>query len=114
MTALGIYLLSSLFFVVGGMVEFAILLFFLRRSETSVYTKRKLFSVNSTNKTEARSRYEYDDRRDVSFSSTSLNVPFKTSSFNFISYSNKIDLIATIVFPISYSVFNTVYWMHYL
>jgi hypothetical protein len=112
MTALGIYLLISLFFVVGGMIEFAILLFLLRRSENSSYGKE--ISNNFANKIDARNENEYNDDRRNARNSNSSTAAFKNDSFEFIICARKIDFIATIVFPITYSVFNIIYWTHYL
>ena len=113
MTALGIYLLISLFFVVAGMVEFAILLFLLRRSENSSYKKGLPISFN--NKLDARNTNEYnEERRNVSYNSNSSGVAIKNESVDFIICARKIDFTATILFPIAYSVFNIIYWIHYL
>lgn len=64
MTALGIFLLSSLFFVLMGMAEFAVLLFLLRRSEPKLENLKKSNSSNDGHNVD--NMFEYvDDRRIV-------------------------------------------------
>ena len=83
MTALGIFLLSSLFFVVMGMAEFAVLLFLLRRSEPKLESLRK--SDSSNNCRNADNMFEYvDDRRIVTGHAKTSNL--SRESAKFISY----------------------------
>ena len=111
MTALGIFLLGSLFFVVAGMAQFAVLLFLLRRSEHSLQARKlSLFSSNTVN---ANDTLEYvGDRRSMNGYVNSANPPNNLSDF--IYYANKIDFTATILFPISYFLFNMIYWFVYI
>ena len=82
MNALGIYLLTSLLFVIGSMLEFAVIMFLQRRHELA-QTKKV---ANNRN---------LKSRRD------SLDVK---------SMSAKIDGMAMIIFLSGYVLFNAVYW----
>ena len=111
--AVGIYLFISLFFVVVGMAEFSILLFLLRRSDNIAYKRRLL--IKSIGKSNTESPHEpIEDRRNASTNPHSLNVPFENHSFDFISYASKIDFTAMIIFPVTFTLFNITYWLHYL
>ena len=111
MTALGIFLLSSLFFVVMGMAEFAVLLFMLRRSEPNLASIRKSNSSNNGHMVD--NMFEYvDDRRIVTGHAKTSNL--SRESAKFILYSNKIDFAATVLFPILYGLFNVIYWCNYM
>ena len=112
MTALGIFLLSSLFFVLMGMAEFAVLLFLLRRSEPKLENLKKSNSSNDGHNVD--NMFEYvDDRRIVTTGhAKTSNLPRESAKF--ILYSNKIDFVATILFPILYGLFNVIYWCNYM
>ena len=113
MTAVGIYLLVSLFFVVVGMVEFAVLLFLLRRSESAAYSRRP--PINFNGKPNSGTPNEStEDRRSVAINKNSLGVPLENNELDFICYASKIDFTAMIIFPIIFTVFNIIYWIHYL
>jgi len=122
-TALGVYLLTSLFFVVGGMAEFAILIFMLRRSEKLSCNKCKLDS--GKNNTDPPLQYTEDRRSSKSSfkrsTSSSHRKQCQTQSpkshsviGSFKDYSYKIDFTSSIVFPLAYILFNIFYWMFYL
>ena len=111
MTALGIFLLSSLFFVLIGMAEFAVLLFLLRRSENSLSSQNTLQLSNNT--TCISSTLDYvEDRKGVNGHVNNSNHSRRASKFIF--YSTKIDFYATILFPILYGMFNVCYWVLYM
>ena len=121
MTALGVYLLTSLFFVVGGMAEFAILIFMLRRSEKLSCNKCMLDS-GKNNKDQP---FQYtEDRRSSKSSFKRSNSQRRQCQMSspkshsivgsFKDYSYKIDFTASIVFPITYILFNIFYWLFYL
>ena len=122
MTALGIYLLISLFFVLGGIAEFAILIFMLRRSENlshnanKVKNKKTLVDINHT---ENDHRYEEDRRSSKSSFKSRCHVNHNSlknhcRKASFKNYSYTIDLTSSIMFPIAYIAFNIIYWTHYL
>ena len=113
MTALGKYILMSLFFVVVGMAEFAILLFLLRRTENSAHRRR--FRPNLSKQLNHPSEHECnEDRRNVSINSNSASATHGNKGLHFNSISTRIDLIATITFPLAYVLFNIFYWTTYL
>ena len=85
MTALGLYLLVSLLFVMATMVEFA----------GVIFLKRKL-----------------DFSREIRNNTTqSLE---RSGSFEIEKLSAKIDAIALILFFVCYLIFNGFYWAYYL
>ena len=107
MTALGKYLLMSLFFVVVGMAEFAILLFLLRRTENSAHRRR--FQPNLSKQRNHPSEHECnEDRRNVSINSH-VSITHGNKGFHFNSIATRIDLIATITFPLAYVLCNIFY-----
>ena len=94
-----------------GMAEFAVLLFLLRRSEPKLESLRK--SDSSNNCRNADNMFEYvDDRRIVTGHTKTSNL--SRESAKFILYSSKIDLVATVLFPILYGLFNVFYWCNYM
>ena len=119
MTAIGIYLLISLFFVVGAMVEFAVLLFLLRRSEKSSYLKEK--GGLSSSKSNSKHPIECKEIKRIAStihrqesSTRYFDDSFKDNLNDFFTYSSTIDLAAAAIFPLAYIIFNIVYWLHYL
>ena len=82
MNALGVYLLASLLFVIGSMLEFAIIMFLHRRHDLG--QDKKVADKN-----------DYKRRED--------SIDIKTLSA-------KIDGIALILFLSGYVLFNAVYW----
>ena len=82
MNALGIYLLTSLLFVIGSMLEFAVIMFLQRRHELA---QTKKVANNS-------------------------NLKSRRGSFDVKSMSAKIDGMAMIIFLSGYVLFNAVYW----
>lgn len=115
MDNLGLYLLVSLFFVVGMMVEFAIALVVSRNCENTVFSNEN--DMKDGNR--RTSQYKVDmilkgkqkrvdsvdgngfkrpslDRRNVQ------PVPRVTSTM--------IDITASILFPVAYTIFNITYW----
>ena len=124
MTALGMYLFISLFFVVGGMVEFAVLVFMLRRSENKSL-KACIFENHLTGNDNTDHLLEYtEDRMSLkssfkSRSASQYNQKAKTAKvttfkMSFHDYSYTIDFAAMIIFPITYIFFNIIYWLYYL
>ena len=85
MTALGVYLLVSLLFVIGTMIEFAVVLFLERKLE-----------VNQ--------RVNMEPKRVIKVPRL---FPFKRKVA-------KIDLVALVLFLSLYVLFNVAYWSHYL
>ena len=85
MTALGVYLLVSLFFVIGTLVEFAIVLFW----------ERKLGLNQRVN----------FEKKEVLQERTLLQFKFTAA---------KIDLVSLVLFIACYVLFNMIYWSHYL
>ena len=114
MTAIGIYLIISLFFVVGGMVEFAILLFLLRRSENLSYRKGSCYKFTPGGSSENQLKHT-EDTRNTSVKSHKLRpILNKNSNLSgFICYARKIDFAATLIFPSTYVLFNIIYWWYY-
>ena len=82
MNALGIYLLTSLLFVIGSMLEFAVIMFVQRRHELG----------------------------QASTVATPSNLKSRRSSLDIKSWSAKIDGFAMIIFLAGYVLFNAVYW----
>ena len=85
MTALGVYLLVSLFFVIGTLVEFAVVLFWERKLELN---QRVNFEIT----------HDLQARRLLQFKLTAA----------------KIDLVSLLLFFVCYVLFNMIYWSHYL
>ena len=82
MNALGIYLLTSLLFVIGSMLEFAVIMFVQRRHELGQAIKV----------------------------ATPSNLKSRRDSLDVKSWSAKIDGFAMIMFLSGYVLFNAVYW----
>ena len=86
MNALGIYLLASLTFVIGTILEFAVIMFLQRRSELRAGTKVE------TTKTLIIGRDSFDIKR----------------------LSAKIDGMAMVLFLSGYILFNAFYWIIFI
>ena len=86
MNALGIYLLASLTFVIGTILEFALIMFLQRRNELSGGTK-----VAMTN-----------------------SLIIRRDSFDIKRLSAKIDGTAVILFLSGYILFNAFYWIIFI
>ena len=86
MNALGIYLLASLTFLIGAILEFAVIMFLQRRNELSGGTKVAMTS----------------------------NLIIRRDSFDIKRRSAKIDWIAMILFPSGYILFNAFYWIVFI
>ena len=119
MNALGVYLLTSLLFVFGTMIEFAFILL-TKRIEDENCTKpgkekekaAKLGAPftqvspldegngNTTKETEDGEKYE-----------TGMKL---ISIIKFLPSASKLDFVAFITFFLAYAVFNLVYWMYYM
>ena len=82
MNSLGIYLLTSLLFVIGSMLEFAVIMFVQRRHELGQASKV----------------------------ATPSNLKSRRSSLDIKSWSAKIDGFAMMIFLSGYVLFNAVYW----
>ena len=93
------------------MVEFAVLLFLLRRSEHSLSSQNTLqFSNNTT--CNGNTLDYVEDRRSATGYVNNSNNSRRASKFIF--YSTKIDFYATILFPLLYGMFNVCYWVMYM
>ena len=86
MNALGIYLLASLTFVIGTILEFAVIMFLQRRSELRAGTKVE----------------------------TTKTLIIRRDSFDIKRLSAKIDGIAVILFLSGYILFNAFYWIIFI
>ena len=82
MNALGIYLLASLTFVIGTILEFAVIMFLQRRSELRAGTKVE----------------------------TTKTLIIRRDSFDIKRLSAKIDGMAMVLFLSGYILFNAFYW----
>ena len=85
MTALGIYISVSLFFLMGAIVEFAVVLYLQRKQDYVQGTKKKNVSLVNNG---------------GSFSELK-------------SFGTKLDSIAFVFFMSSFILFNMVYWIYY-
>ena len=86
MNALGIYLLASLTFVIGTILEFAVIMFLQRRSEL---------------------------REDVKVATTKNSI-LRKDSFDMKRLSAKIDGMAMVHFLSGYILFNAFYWIIFI
>ena len=86
MNALGIYLLASLTFVTGSILEFAVIMFLQRSNEL----------------------------RGGAEVATVSNLTLRRTSFNIKTFSAKIDGIALIIFLTGYILFNAFYWIVFI
>ena len=117
-TALGIYLLTCLFFVVGAMIEFAILLHLRRTSDEKVF--KEYFSslekpyknngeLDGNNTSDDLLKHElHVDPKPV------VKNPMKWEKRNIVYNSHKIDYIAIVAFGVLFCAFNVIYWVYYL
>ena len=126
-TALGIYLLTCLFFVTLAIMEFAFLLHLKYSAQNEVETfptgikpKRKMLGLlDLTKKKPANFEVNYGNRHTFVYQDNNdpIEVEVKTKSNprkTFIQKANKIDQIALIVFNCSFLLFNLIYWEYYL
>ena len=86
MNALGIYLLASLTFVIGTILEFAVIMFLQRRSELREYAKV----------------------------ATTKTLMMRRDSFDIKRLSAKIDGMAMVLFLSGYILFNAFYWIIFI
>ena len=86
MNALGIYLLASLTFVIGTILEYAVIIFLQRRSDLSAEAKV----------------------------ATIKNLKIRRDAVDIKRLSAKIDGIATILLQYGYILFNALYWIVFI
>ena len=88
------------------------LLFLLRRSEKISHNEPG--SIHCTNKIGTRNTNQRNvDRSNVSYNAKSSTVVLQSDILGFTVCARKIDFIAAIIFPVTYFLFNIVYWIHY-
>ena len=122
---LGVYLLVSLFFVVATMIEFAVALLLQRNSrkrKVEFEKSKTKISMQNTSLKRNLSQMEivppptidalFKSRKEVISQPSEclyFNEQCKNAKF-FTSYYNCIDILASVLFPTLYAVFNIVYW----
>ena len=118
MNALGIYLLVSLFFVLATMVEFAVVLVLDRyypkddnKESQKRHDKTKARRRNAKKNFWSRTKGYLMNFQDAENNSI-LNK--KKSRKTSCSLTEKMDLIALLIFMSIYFIFNCVYFMHYM
>ena len=107
MSALGTHLLVSLFFVIGTVIEFAIVLCIKKRMDTrgsrvssrGPLVDKKLY-LSKCLKLESKEQLNKDDTH--------------THKLKYYSTTEKIDLTALFLFMVLYVMFNTVYFSQYM
>ena len=112
-TALGIYLLICLFFVVGAMIEFAILLHLKRRAEENLL-KENFTTEGYNGKVDTDVTTSSDLLGRNENATIKLVGPISKSRSTFLATSNKIDNYAFVGFMSLFSAFNAIYWSYYL
>ena len=108
MSALGVYLLVSLFFVLGAMLEFAVVMLIkrleiLNNEKTNPHLKTKRW--NPTKPPQGRMMNETFYRTSEDLEKKTGSAPHKKS----YSKTDKTDFVASLVFFISFLVFNFSY-----
>ena len=106
---LGVYLLFSLFFVVATMLEFAIVLLLKRNPKipkmsqlmTNFYAMLGMDKTSEFHRNKGTKIQDLEDRND--------NIG-RRKDLNALAAYILIDLIASFLFPISYLLFNIIYW----
>ena len=102
-TALGVYLLTSLFFVVTAFVEFAFVLYLNHQNEKQVEIHANAIEANNEKKNGV--------QENVNHLSNGIPLVFsKKRRFDI----KKIDLIAFIIGVMIYITFNIIYWSIFL
>ena len=111
MDNLALYILVSLFFVVGMMVEFAIALLLYRRNMDHVNKKNQKGCINPETRKDSKSSIL--ERRNGSHRGETYlerkERKQREQSWPHIS-SNSVDIVASILFPFAYIIFNIAYW----
>ena len=111
MDNLALYLLVSLFFVVGMMVEFAISLLLYRRNTGQRIKKNQIGLDGHGNRNEQKSNgleLPNGSKRGETYLER-IERKNQEPGWPQIS-SNTVDIIASILFPFAYIVFNVAYW----
>ena len=118
LNALGIYLLTSLFFVVAGMIEFAIVLLLKQHYETKSACMKK--EMDQTNKKifdriwHIEQDAKKDNRNLDEEQGNIVPIIIQPDKKDTKISPNGIDTAALFTFPTLYIAFNSVYWYYYL
>ena len=108
MDNLGVYILVSWFFVVGMMLEFAIALIIYRNYDVKISPN----PIDDKDSEKRRNPLHYlEEQKHIDTRASKLTSPDKKKLplFRNMSY-NKIDIIASFLFPMAYACFNIIYW----
>ncbi len=109
MDYLGIYLLVSLVFVVGIMVEFAIALLVHRYSEKKIVPDT---IIDSRNQNRNKFRFKRKNQNQIGLIKKNAYdnaCHLEQQTWRGIT-ANTIDIAASVLFPLAYIIFNAVYW----
>ena len=123
MSALGVHILVSLFFVIGTMLEFAVVLSIKRISQRRIDNNHAL--IRSTSKEYHRKRSNIANKRPLFFNKTSVVTSDDQQSISDASWENllinrsdamtdRIDFLAIFLFLFSYFLFNCIYVAYYV
>ena len=111
MDNLALYLLVSLFFVVGMMVEFAIALLLYRRDMEHVNKKNQIdFDCLETRKNAKGGIIERRNGSIKGENNLGRQARKQPGPLWIQISSNRVDAIASVLFPFAYIIFNVVYW----
>ena len=125
MSALGVHILVSLFFVIGTMLEFAVVLTITRISQRHIDNNHAL--IRSTSKEYHRKRSNIANKRPLFFNKTSVVTSDEQQSITSSDASwenrlinrsdaltDRIDFLAIFLFLFSYFLFNCIYVAYYV
>ena len=117
-TELGKYILTSLFFVIGTMVEFAIVLFVKQireeRIEQTLNNQRKsgenIYPTTLTGSNVVNVGPEYNCKDDKGFRIANYEEDKEVLIRKALALTKKIDRLSIIVFSVAYLIFNCIYF----
>ena len=120
LNALGAYLLISLLFVFGVMVELASVLFYKQKMESYLRPPKKLDMAQDIDEMQSsnRTKHGYLKRRKIGTNKRNIEPTARMDSQYQIqkttTVTTKIDNMAFILFAVSYSFFNLIYFSVFL
>ena len=123
MSALGVHILVSLFFVIGTMLEFAVVLSIKRITQRRIDNNNAL--IRSPGKEYHRKKSNIANKRPLFFNKTSVVTSDDQQSISDASWENllinrsdamtdRIDFLAIFLFLFSYFLFNCIYVAYYV